>query len=269
MKAILFITTFFISSICYAQLDSVQIAKKSFHKWVFTASINSVEAQIDQKVVDAWGAYPNANLNYVGNKTNKSVSFSLTPSYLIMDDLLLRCEFGFTNIYLISHLNGENDSNATAATQYLIKDDTLQQKIFRFAPGIQWNFIHKKRMYAYCGFSVDYFHFTKSYWKDNLKSSNPTINPNYDRWTGETKGGFAAGIGAFGGFNISPIKNFSIGAEFSTALVYYKIGGMQNGLHNYGDNVIAISRSWSLADNVARGVQFLKIMPSLNISFEF
>src|ERR1041385_5788439 len=143
MKKYLLIISILISLATFsvAQTDS---AKANEYKWEVSASINSVEAQIDQNVIDSWGLYPYSNLYYEGNKLNKSISTSITPKHLIKKDFLLRCEFGFTNIYIISHLNGANDSNATPSTQYLIKDDTMQQKIFRLIPGIQWNFIKAK-----------------------------------------------------------------------------------------------------------------------------
>jgi hypothetical protein len=231
-------------------------------------AVNSVEAQIGQHVIDAWGAYPYSNLNYVGDKINKSSSFSLLPKYALRDDAYFRCEFSFTNIYLISHLNGVNDSNATASTQFLIKDDTLKQKIFRFAPGIQWNIIRTKLIQAYCGMSLNYSFYTESHWSDNLRSSDPN-NLSYERWTGTTKGGYAGGLGAFGGFDFYPVSFLSIGAEFSSALVYYKMGGKQNGMHYAGPNAPTYPRAWSIANNEASGLQFLKIMPSFKIGIRF
>ncbi len=222
---------------------------------------------MNQYVIDGWGAFPYTNLTgYFGDRKNKSFSFSIIPKYLVRDDVRLRCEFGFTNIHLISHFNGINDSGATGIQTNLIKDDTIQQKIFRLTPGIQWNFVKRKFLQAYCGFSANYQYYGKSYWKDNLKSND---SPDFDRWTGVTPGGFAAGIGAFAGFNIYLLKRISIGSELSSSLVYYKLGGVQTGMRYAGPNLSTYPRAWSIANNVASGIQFCTIMPSINVVFLF
>jgi hypothetical protein len=266
MKLFLSICFFITATIFGYSQQNTGTAKNDNFKWEIAAAYNSVEAQIGQNVIDGWGAYPYSNLYYVGDKTNKSVSFSIIPKRVIKEDLLVRCEFGFTNIYLISHLNGVNDSGA-ASTQGLIKNDTLKQKIYRFVPGIQWNFLQKKSFCLYGGMSLNYSYYTKSYWKDNLKSSNPNI-PDYDRWEGVTPGGFAIGIGTFIGFDIRLTKRFSVGSSFSTALTYYKIGGSQTGMHYAGPNLSTYPRAWSIENNVSSGIQFLKVMPSIQVAIK-
>jgi hypothetical protein len=266
MKRLLLTKTILISfiSFSFAQTDSGQVKTKEF-KWEISASINSVEAQIGDPLITSWDwAYQ--NLVVLGNRTDKSFSFSIIPKYSIGDNVKLRCEFGMTNIYLTSHYNGVNNYN-TNFPDNLIKDDTIQQKAFRFVPGIQWTFIKKKFVEFHCGFSADYFYYGKMYWKDNLKDNIPG---DYDRWVGTTPGGFAVGTGAFAGFNIYPCKHISFGAEFSSTFLYYKIGGVQEGERIFHfSSAPATIREWRISDNVAKGTQFSKVMSSVNITLHF
>lgn len=261
---LLLTTTFLIlfTSFSFSQTDTGKVKTKEI-RWDVSVSMNSVEAQIGDPLITSWDwAYQ--NLVVFGNRTDRSLSFSIIPKYSIRDNVRLRCEVGLTNIYLTSHYNGINNYN-TNFPNNLIKDDTIQQKMLRFSPGFEWSFIKKKIIESYCGFSANYISYGKMYWKDNLKDN--TAPSDYDRWTGTTQGGFAAGIGAFAGFNIYCCKCISIGAEFSSALLYYKIGGIQKGQRFFQfSSSPATIREWKISDNVAKGTQYSKVMSSVNVT---
>lgn len=247
----------------FAQLEK----QEPKYKWSISASINSVEAQMDQKLFDTW-VYPSANYyGYFGKKNDKSLSLSVIPKYRIADDILLRLEFGLTNIDLQSYYNGINDFNSNSAAANIIKIDTIRQKIYRFAYGIQWDFIKRKFIESYLGASLHYLYYSEMQWTDYIMDNS---SKQYSRNISTTAGGFATGIGAFGGVNIYLHKNISIGGEFSYSLLYYKIGGLQNGIYQRTtNNVIDVNQNWAINNNASTGIQFSKVMPSLNLTIRF
>lgn len=243
------------------------------YKWSISAAINSVEAQMDQKLFDTW-VYPSVNYyGYYGDKQDKSLSLSIIPKYQITDDVLLRLEYGITNIDLRSHYNGIGDTvtqnqGHIGGTNNIIKDNIIQQKIYRYVAGIQWNFMKKKFIETYCGASLNYFHYSDMHWRDNIAIQS--IPGRFTNYSATTPGGFATGIGAFSGFNIYLHKQISIGGEFSYSLLYYKLGGVQNGIVEqiYPANPTEIL-NWTIYNNSSEGIQFSKVMPSLNITIRF
>jgi len=252
-----------ISTICYSQIHTT--SDSTNYKWEISLAVNSVGAQVNQPLIASWGwAY--TNLTILGDQTDKSFSVSISPKFSIKNSIVLRSEFGLTNIYLISHFNGIGDSNTTYPTN-LIKDDTLQQKIIRLAIGLQYSFLKKSRIEMYCGMALTSSFLGKMYWKDNLKSNN---SDDIDRWSGTTPGGYIVGLNTFTGFKFRLCKRFAIGSEIFYGLQYYRLGGVQTGTREFGTTSGPITtRNWSIANNIASGFQFSKIMPSINISFQF
>jgi type II secretory pathway pseudopilin PulG len=253
-----------LTTIMFAQLSEKQAQK---YKWSISAAINSVEAQLDQKLLDTW-VYPSANYySYFGNKHDNSLSLSIIPKYHITGDILLRFELGITNIDLQSYYNGINDSNSNSAAANIIKTDTIRQKIYRFIAGVQWDFIQKKFIESYCGASLCYLKYNEMYWTDFI------IDNKYNQTgknTATTAGGFATGIGAFVGVNIYLHKQISIGGEFSYSILYYKLGGMQNGIYQRTTkNVMDVKENWAISDNTSTGIQFSKVIPSFNLTVYF
>ena len=265
-KIVISLSIILISCFSYAQSDSLYL-KAIQPNWSISAAINSVEAQMDQKLFDTW-VFPSANYYaYFGDKHDKSLSLSIIPKYRIADDVFLRFEFGITGIYLVSRYNGINDSNSNSAAANIIKIDTIRQKIYRFATGIQWDFIKMKFIESYCGASLYYLYYSKMYWSDYITDNFTNQHGNH---TASTSGGFATGIGAFAGINIYLRKHISIGGEFSYSLLYYKIGGMQNGTYQrITNNVMDVNEKWAIANNASTGMQFSKVMPSLNLTIRF
>jgi hypothetical protein len=243
------------------------------YKWSISAAINSVEAQMDQKLFDTW-VYPSANYYaYYGDKQDKSLSVSIIPKYQITDDVLLRFEYGVTNIDLRSHYNGIGDTvtqnqGHIGGTADITDDNTIQQKIYRYSAGIQWNFMKKKFIETYCGASLNYFHYTDVYWRNNIALLNtPGRSTNY---IATTPGGFATGIGAFSGFNIYLHKQVSVGGEFSYSVLYYKLGGVQTGVQEQiFPTTPTMILNWTIHNNASEGIQFSKVIPSLNITIRF
>ena len=268
-NSILF-SIFFISlsNFLCAQIDSVK-KNNAFPKWEIGLAYNSVEAQMDQKLFDTW-VFPSANYYaYFGNKNDRSFSISAIPKYFLSDDVQLRCEFGFTNINMRSYYNGAGDTLSQnqghiGATGSIIKQDTIQQKIFRFVPGIQWTLTRKKRVKSYGGISLCYNYYSKMHWGDFI-TSLPDTTRRTD-YIATTKGGFQTGIGLFGGFTVRIYKQIYLGGELSYYLLYYKLGGIQKGeMINYYTSSATEVLLWSIYDNSSKGVQFSKVIPSFRL----
>jgi len=270
-----FLITLALTILCsfsFSQQDSLR-RKEILPKWSFSAAINSVEAQMDQKLFDTW-VFPSANYySYFGNKHDKSVSLSILPKYRITDDITLRLEFGITNIDLVSHYDGIGDTTShgghIGVTSNITKNDTIRQKIYKYAAGIQWSFVKKKYIESYCGTSLYYLSYSEMHWSDyimdNLQTSGRGTN-----YIASTPGGFAAGMGAFAGFNIYLNKYIAVGGEFSYSILYYKLGGIESGVEEniYPASPTAIDH-WKIYNNASKGIQFSKVMPSFHINFRF
>jgi hypothetical protein len=196
-----------LASFSFAQKDSL-MGKEIIYKWRTTFAINSVEAQMDQQLLNTW-LYPATNYyDNFGNKTNKSFSLSVIPKYYLNDNVWLRFELGVTYINLHSHYNGAYDTLNPGGINNTVKS-TLKQTIYRFAPGVQWNFMKRKFFQPYCGASVYYLQYGKLYW-DEYVSENGTAGRTTDYKT-TTLGGFASGIGSFIGLNVYLNKRISVG----------------------------------------------------------
>lgn len=245
-----------------SQNDSAQ-----FRKWAVGVAYNSVEAQMNQYVIDGWGEYPYSNLsNYLGDQKNRSCSFSLLVNRSLNANASIRIETGFTSYYFTSYYNAKNDSNATPVFgPNFVKCDTIkQQSVFMFA-GINWKLMRTRRLYVYAGFNIGAARYGPSRWSDYLGSNS---SPDYELWTGITPGGYTFGIGSTTGFAVNVIKNLAIGTEFMFSLQYYELGGVQSGTH-YAPANPTYPRNWSISNNVSSGFQFSKIRPSLNVTYQF
>lgn len=281
IKNILTSLIFSFTTIAFAQVDSLCIKKNIPYRWEISVAMNSVEAQMDQKLFDTWVA-PIANYySYYGNKNDQSVSLSVIPKYRLNDGTLLRFEFGITNINLQSRFNGIGDTLTNNQGQVLGSGNTtgesiIKQKLYRYAAGIQWNLIKKKFIEAYYGISLCYFYYDKLNW-NLFVSDNTALLPDYhyNTYTATTPGGFAAGIGMFIGANLYLNKRLSLGGELSYSLLYHQLGGIQSGvyekyLYTSSNNYYYHDyEQWSIHNNSSKGVQYSKVIPSLNLTIRF
>ena len=183
------------------------------NKLSISAAINSVEAQLGDPEWDSWG-YVKNNFNNYGDITNKSFSLSVIPKYFISNDILLRFELGVTKINL-KYFHDSDPHSINPPYSHLIQNQSIEQNIYRFIPGIQWNFLKKKFIETYCGMTVCYLHYSDMKYRDHAEQRVLATGVLYGGYEGNTTfaGGFAVGIGAFAGFNIYLSKHFSTGAE--------------------------------------------------------
>ncbi|MCE9540089.1 MAG: DUF3575 domain-containing protein, partial [Bacteroidetes bacterium] len=226
-KTFILLLFFILTHTVHAQLDNPEPK----HKWGCSVAINSFDAQVGEQEWNSWG-YAKGNFNNFGSIKNNSLSLSVIPKYFIRNDILLRFEFGTTNITLTNYYDNNADLTSSNPISHSTINQSIDQKIYRYIPGIQWNFMKKKFMESYCGMTASYLQYSKMEYSNTLESrdlpSNKYTGGFEDRATAE--GGFASGIGAIAGFNIYLQKHISFGAEFSSTLLYKKIGGAFSGV---------------------------------------
>lgn len=265
----LFIVILLTPTLCRSQTFDEE-KEKIQHKAEISFAMNSVDAQLNQALFDTW-VFPSANYyGYFGNKNNRSYSFSVIPKYTLNEDWAFRIEIGFTAINLFSHFDGINDSLAQAAgisaSSNITKIDTIQQNIYRFLPGVQYTFARKKNMNFYGGGGIFYLQYSKMHWADYITDN--TTPDRYTNYIANTKGGFSAGLNLFGGLKLKFCTRFIVGTEIMYAISYYHLGGAQEGImYSHFTNGSHITTPWSIADNSSKGIQFSKIMPSINMGF--
>lgn len=247
----------------------LQVSAQSNSKWGISAFYNSTDAQLGDPEWNSWG-YAKGNFNNFGDIADKSISVSIMPRYFISKDVLLRLELGITHFNLENNYDANALTSSSPATTSIINQH-IKQNIYRFVPGIQWNLIKVKFIEPYCGITASYLHYANMIYKNRNEVRDlpaNTINHGLEDNATAT-GGFAAGGGAFAGFNIYMNKRISLGAETSFSLLYYKLGGTFSGkATSLGSNPPG-NEAYSYSTSSYTGVRFSKIMPSINVSFLF
>lgn len=233
--------------------------EKNEHKWGLSVAINSVDAQIGDPERTSWGFEP----LYISDKVEKSFSFSIIPKYFIRGDILLRVEFGLTNLDF-TYNQDYKDINHTITNQ------SAQQKIYRCLPSIQWNFMQKNNIEFNCGSSLYFLNYSSMNYNQYSEIRQLTTDT-LSFWANTDaifQGGFAIGSGIFTGVNFYLQKRFSVGVEFSSALLYYKLGG-QYYLKNVYQSIPnpPVTLPEATYSSSFKGLQFSKIFASFNISF--
>ena len=268
MKTKKILTAMVLSSIScsgFAQFNT-EPAPKS--KWGLSIAMNSIQAQVEIPLLTATGGIlvdADGNIITPGSRVDKSYSFSVISKYQINNDILLRFEFGITN------LNLQANVDAKGGLGHNISTTEINSRIYRYTPGFQWTFMKTKRIESYCGMTATYVNYkdvnntgygeTRDFTTDTLQSiHNSKAN---------TPGGFAAGVGALAGFNIYLHRRISIGAEFSSSALYYKLGGI-TASETTGQNFPnPISTETSTHTNSYKAFKISKIISSFNISIWF
>ena len=236
--------------------------KERNHKWGLGIAINSVEAQIGT----ALQSVISSAFTSIYDRTEKSYSISLIPKIFIRDNIIIRFELSITNIHF------QNSQNSIDNAYHNIDKRNLKHKIYKLNPGVQWNCLSSKYIEIYCGATINSMLFDQiifNIYGETRQMPTDTLLA----WSSAKtiyKGGFALGIGAYSGFNIFINKHISTGAEFSTSFLYNKIGGgfySERIFQNLPNPVV--SEMSGRSSNLYKGLQFSKILSSLNISLWF
>lgn len=237
------------------------------YKWGASVAINSIQAQVAIPLMTGPGAQiidVDGNILTGGNRLDKSYSFSIIPKYYWKNNILMRFEYGMTNLKL------KSDSN-DKLNQHTISHREIENKINRYGFGFQWIFVKNSRLESYFGLTASYINYKpiNSTWDfENRDLVTDTLN--FKTHVVEvTPGGFGAGAGALTGFNIYLSQRFSIGAELSSTALYYKLGGetASSTLEQVAGNP-TVSYTGVNA-NSYKGFKISKIMSSFNITVWF
>jgi hypothetical protein len=154
---------------------------------------------------------------------------------------------------------------------YPVNYDTIEQKINRFVPGIQWNFFANKKIQSYGGLNIPFIKYStitrNLYGEQRDIATNNLITWSSNRTN--IPGGYAVGVGVFAGFNVFLFKHLSLGSEFSTALMYYKVGGESTCTISNQNIPSAIETVIYTTNESYLGTRFTKILSSFNFSIWF
>ena len=270
-------TKFFLVAMFLSLFSYSSFAQKKKGKWGLTLAMNSIQAQLaiplmtnggllngGEVIIDADG-----NIIVKGDRNDNSISYSIIPKYYIKDDILLRLEFGITNLNLKAYYETESFPGNTGFT---LKNE-VTTKIYKYTPGFQWFFFKEKKIESYCGMTASYINYKSLNHHYYLEDINLTANSlrSSNDVTRITPGGFAIGFGGFAGFNIYLLKRISLGAELSSSAMYYKLGGeaaMTDTQFNVSGTNPAVTY-YSTYPNSYKGFKISKITSSFNISFWF
>lgn len=266
------ILTFF--SLCalsitgFAQIDTSSLTSR---RWSVGLSYNSVEGQMNQFLLNTWQV-PIANYyDVLGNKRDRSYSISVITKCRFKKNVAFRFECGLTAINLIKDYNAIGDTISQGQGQMFgldnyTKHTLVKQNIIRIIPAIEYDFNLTNRLHAHLGSQLVFNYYLPLFWSDSvIVNDTPGRSAYYES---KTPGGIACGIGFYGGVSILLSKSFSLGCEASTSVVYYAIGGKQEGIMNvYYPNSNAVNLTWTIDNNRSTGIQFTKIIPSICFAF--
>lgn len=187
---------------------------------------------VQVNTIDKFSQYENSfesfNTNISqGTWKNKSFSFGLLGYYNLNENTLLRFKVGITNVNTSYHRDDRDEYRGTIPAPYRIIDETITQKRSFYVPGILWRLNINSFFQVHGGFELPINIYNNYIYKsdetDYDTTSTITLKANYIT---TAPGGYSAGVGAVAGFNVRVYKNISIGADFSSALLYLKLGGV-------------------------------------------
>ncbi|HKR03251.1 MAG TPA: hypothetical protein VJY62_01340 [Bacteroidia bacterium] len=252
----------------YTNLSFAQSASPKKYKWGLSVAINDAHSQIAFLGGTALAMDAEGNMVSGGEKTNKSYSLSIIPKYFINDEWLIRFEYGITQINL-TNFNTVTSSGLYASIHYPLLHDTIKQKINRFVAGAQFNFFKNKIIESYGGVNIPYIKYsaiTRHTYTDQRNVATDTLMYSYIE-NKNIPGGYAAGLGVFAGFNVHVFKHVSLGAEFSSALLHYKVGGASI----YESSVQIAPGPFQTTryeyNESYKATRFTKILASFNLTF--
>jgi hypothetical protein len=267
MKNKIIILTMFFSSITYSGLAQFN-EKQNEHKWGMTVSVNDANSQMAYYGEVGLAMDAEGNMISAGKKINHSFSLSFTPKYYINNQWLLRFEYGLTQIDLTNMSIAY--SSPTPSFNSTTTNDAIKQKINRYVAGAQFIFFKNKRIESYGGVSLDYIKYaviTRNVYSEQHDVVTDTLI-SWGRSNITIPGGYAVGSSVFGGFNVFLYNHISLGAEFSSSLLYYNVGGEYSELYSYQNKPSPpLVLTNTISNDSYKGTRFTKVLTLLNIAF--
>jgi hypothetical protein len=205
-------------SICSQAQDNAE----KYSKWDVGVQINTI---------DKFSQYENSFETFNTNTSqglwkSKSFSCGIFGCFNLKENVCLRFKAGITNFGITHHRDDRDEYSGTAPIAYRINDEKITQIRYCFVPGILWKIKATSLFEIHGGFEMPF-----SIYKDYRYTGNET---DYDTTSAITlkadyvmnaPGGYSIGVGGVVGFNVSLCKKISVGADFSAALIYLKLGG--------------------------------------------
>ena len=191
----------------------------------------------------------------------KEASFAggILATYVLNEETSLRLRMGMSRYWIEEY----RDHYYEDGVHEILSNKGIQNKM-HLAPGVIWK-ISKNKFEAFGGFEVPiniHGEFTMDY---NSKATNNGVIVVNDKILTTLPSGYSFGIGALMGFNFTPSKRFSLGAEFSPSLLYARLSG----------KTITESSSIQMGTNIGysedenRGFTFYENRFSLNFFYWF
>lgn len=260
--SILFCLNAFLS---VAQMDSVAKKKQPITpKWQIGVNINTVEQADDFLIKE--------RIIFNSHRKDNSYCLGMNISYRLKGDFHARLGFKYTNNRAEEIHDSRSDLGYGAGGGYNIDTLNSHQTVVYYTPGISYGFQYK-RLDFYGGFQVVYKNYgiITSNTLQWFYYSDGTLNE-LIRYKYTGGGGYAIGLGAFGGFSINIWKGISIGAELSSTYSYYDIGGkttIVKDVVNFTTPSNSYYGDYQETYRTFKGRGFSDILSSLNISFKF
>ena len=154
------------------------------------------------------------------NLKHKSYGTGVLFNYNIKEETVIRLRLGMSKSYI-----DEYNKQYADGTSYVESTEGKQTKL-HIAPGIAWK-MNKDKFCMYGGFELP-VNLHGKFTMRNTKVRSDQLTGDVLEYSGQTitiPSGYSFGLGAILGFCYSPVKSFSVGAEFSPSLLYAKLSG--------------------------------------------
>ena len=249
------------ASISHAQ----DTTKTKMNKFGISVQVNTIDkfSQYDNTVLNNFG-YNDLH----GEWQNKSLSFGLTGIDNLNENLFLRFKSDMTTLNIVFHRDSRKDGYGTVPATNIVGDAQIKQIRYSIVPGMAWQ-ISKNKFSGYGGFELPlniYKSFTYIGQENDYDSTFTTVNYN-GFYSYSMPGGYSFGAGAFAGFKICPLQHFYIGAEFSSAILYYHLGG--NIIENVNQTIPAIYQTTGQFLYTVKGIEYAGGKLSFTITYLF
>lgn len=263
MKNKIIISTILLYSLSYnvfAQLPATQDKKKG--KWQIGVNLNSIEPIRDL------GA--NYGVTGFGNPPDHIQDFSFNTGldcfYKLTGKIALRMTTKITKYHIVNHTDTREILPFSSSTYYIIQSKK-ESSIINISPGILWSWNYEK-ISPYGGFQVEvkkYNDLTINATSSEYNSSTNLLMSNNNQTIREEEG-ISFGAGPFAGFAIQMFKNIYIGADLSSSISYYKLGGTIEIIDTNTITTMTNTQHWQ---QTMEGIKFSNCSTSIILSIIF
>ncbi len=200
--------------------DGSTFTHEKNYKWGVGVQVNSVEgfSQYEKSLFD-YSSYSILEFEW----KNNSYSSGVRGIYRLNENTFLNCQAGTTQINLSSNSDSRTGSSAVPGA-YTLGNSQITEARYYCSPRIGWE-MRKSKFGFNGGFAILFTSYSdyKLEGHGNDYDANNTMVAYY-KFHRTASGGYTTGTGAFAGFNVYLFKHISIGADVSSALIYYKLG---------------------------------------------